>query len=105
QCIKISNLYGPEHLMIQTHDPRKLLGFVLNASSIFLGPWSPESAGDYASGTNHVLPTYGKSISHSALGLLDFQKRVLLQELTCDSFLKLSSVLKILSKTEKLEGH
>ncbi|MBZ2279896.1 histidinol dehydrogenase, partial [Buchnera aphidicola] len=82
-CIHISNVYGPEHLMIQTKNPRKLLEHVLNASSIFLGSWSPESAGDYASGTNHVLPTYGKAISNSALGLLDFQKRILLQELTC----------------------
>lgn len=78
QCINISNMYAPEHLIIQTKTPRLILKEITNASSIFLGPWSPESAGDYASGTNHVLPTYGKSISSSALGLCDFKKRVLI---------------------------
>ncbi len=59
QCISISNFYGPEHLIVQTRAPRELLPLLDNAGSIFLGDWSPESAGDYASGTNHVLPTYG----------------------------------------------
>ncbi|CAL4326163.1 histidinol dehydrogenase [Buchnera aphidicola] len=105
QCAKISNLYAPEHLIIQTQSPREILNHIFNASSIFLGPWSPESAGDYASGTNHVLPTYGRSITHSALGLPDFQKRVLIQELTSQGLMNLSSTLKTLSSAEKLEGH
>ncbi len=105
QCIEISNLYGPEHLIIQTKSPRSILTQILNASSIFLGLWSPESAGDYASGTNHVLPTYGKSVANSALGLSDFQKRVLIQELTSEGLIKLSNTLEILSSTEKFEAH
>ncbi|AAM67663.1 histidinol dehydrogenase [Buchnera aphidicola] len=105
ECIKISNIYAPEHLIIQTKEPRLILKEILNASSIFLGPWSPESAGDYASGTNHVLPTYGKSVSSSALGLCDFKKRVLIQELTSQGFINLSNTLKILSEAEKLEAH
>lgn len=105
QCINISNMYAPEHLIIQTKTPRLILKEITNASSIFLGPWSPESAGDYASGTNHVLPTYGKSISSSALGLCDFKKRVLIQELTPQGFINLSDTLKILSEAEKLEAH
>ncbi|CAL4319170.1 Histidinol dehydrogenase [Buchnera aphidicola (Protaphis terricola)] len=105
ESINISNTYAPEHLIINTKKPRSLLNYILNASSIFLGPWSPESAGDYASGTNHVLPTYGKSISNSALGLSDFKKRILVQELTSDGFINLSDTIEVLSKTEKLEAH
>ncbi|QIQ41712.1 MAG: histidinol dehydrogenase [Buchnera aphidicola (Microlophium carnosum)] len=105
ECIKISNLYAPEHLIIQTKSPREVLNYISNASSIFLGLWSPESAGDYASGTNHVLPTYGKSVTNSALGLSDFQKRILVQELTPQGLIKLSNTLEILSSAEKLEAH
>jgi len=105
QCIEISNMYAPEHLIIQTQQPRAILKKILNAGSIFLGPWSPESAGDYASGTNHVLPTYGKAVSSSALGLCDFKKRVLIQELTSQGLINLSDTLQILSEAEKLEAH
>src|SRR5690606_23957585 len=65
----ISNRYAPEHLSVQTADPRALLPALRNAGSVFLGPWSPETAGDYASGTNHVLPTYGQARSVSGLGV------------------------------------
>ncbi|WAI11868.1 MAG: histidinol dehydrogenase [Buchnera aphidicola (Macrosiphum albifrons)] len=105
ECIKISNIYAPEHLIIQTKSPREVLNYISNASSIFLGLWSPESAGDYASGTNHVLPTYGRSLANSPLGLSDFQKRVLVQELTSQGLIKLSSTLEILSSAENLEAH
>lgn len=105
QCVQISNKYAPEHLIIQTESPRKILDHIFNASSVFLGPWSPESVGDYASGTNHVLPTYGKSTTHSALGLSDFQKRILIQELSSKGLIELSNTVQILSSSEKLEGH
>ncbi|EJC7028397.1 histidinol dehydrogenase, partial [Vibrio parahaemolyticus] len=65
QAVSISNYYGPEHLIVQTKNPRELLPLLDNAGSIFLGDWSPESAGDYASGTNHVLPTYGYTRTYS----------------------------------------
>ncbi|EJC6985137.1 histidinol dehydrogenase, partial [Vibrio parahaemolyticus] len=68
QAVSISNYYGPEHLIVQTKNPRELLPLLDNAGSIFLGDWSPESAGDYASGTNHVLPTYGYTRTYSSLG-------------------------------------
>ncbi|PDP49188.1 histidinol dehydrogenase, partial [Klebsiella pneumoniae] len=74
QCVAISNLYGPEHLIIQTRQARELVDSITSAGSVFLGDWSPESAGDYASGTNHVLPTYGYTATCSSLGLADFQK-------------------------------
>ncbi|MEZ9794670.1 histidinol dehydrogenase, partial [Vibrio splendidus] len=79
QAIAISNFYGPEHLIVQTKNPRELLPLLDNAGSIFLGDWSPESAGDYASGTNHVLPTYGYTKTYSSLGLADFSKRMTVQ--------------------------
>ncbi len=76
QCVEISNQYGPEHLIIQTRNARDMVDGITSAGSVFLGDWSPESAGDYASGTNHVLPTYGYTATCSSLGLADFQKRV-----------------------------
>ncbi|HAS7363719.1 TPA: histidinol dehydrogenase, partial [Vibrio cholerae] len=69
QAVSISNYYGPEHLIVQTRNPRELVPLLDNAGSIFLGDWSPESVGDYASGTNHVLPTYGYTRTYSSLGL------------------------------------
>ncbi len=70
QCVEISNQYGPEHLIIQTRNARELVDGITSAGSVFLGDWSPESAGDYASGTNHVLPTYGYTATCSSLGRL-----------------------------------
>lgn len=86
QCVAISNAYGPEHLIIQTRNARELADEITSAGSVFLGDWSPESAGDYASGTNHVLPTYGYTATCSSLGLADFQKRMTVQELTPQGF-------------------
>lgn len=86
ECVAISNRYGPEHLIIQTRNARDLVDGITSAGSVFLGDWSPESAGDYASGTNHVLPTYGYTATCSSLGLADFQKRMTVQELTPQGF-------------------
>ncbi|ENK3109990.1 histidinol dehydrogenase, partial [Vibrio alginolyticus] len=90
QSVSISNYYGPEHLIVQTKNPRELLPLLDNAGSIFLGDWSPESAGDYASGTNHVLPTYGYTRTYSSLGLADFSKRMTVQELSADGLKNLA---------------
>ncbi|WP_168866990.1 histidinol dehydrogenase, partial [Enterobacteriaceae endosymbiont of Plateumaris sericea] len=105
QCIEISNEYSPEHLMIQCHEYEKILPNIINAGSIFLGNWAPESVGDYASGTNHVLPTYGHALTYSSLGVSDFQKRMTVQELTPQGLLNISNTVEIMSKTEKLIGH
>ncbi|MCW5197606.1 histidinol dehydrogenase [Buchnera aphidicola] len=105
ECIKISNQYAPEHLIIQTKNPRQVLKEIKNAGSIFLGLWSPESAGDYASGTNHVLPTYGLSRSCSGISVSDFLKKISVQELTQDGFLKLAPVLQKLSLEENMLAH
>lgn len=93
QCVEISNQYGPEHLIIQTRNARELVDGITSAGSVFLGDWSPESAGDYASGTNHVLPTYGYTATCSSLGLADFQKRMTVQELTREGFASLAPTI------------
>lgn len=105
QCVAISNAYGPEHLIIQTRNARELVDDITSAGSVFLGDWSPESAGDYASGTNHVLPTYGYTATCSSLGLVDFQKRMTVQELTPQGFSALASTIETLAAAERLTAH
>ncbi|MDH5886718.1 histidinol dehydrogenase [Vibrio splendidus] len=105
QAIAISNFYGPEHLIVQTKNPRELLPLLDNAGSIFLGDWSPESAGDYASGTNHVLPTYGYTKTYSSLGLADFSKRMTVQELTADGLKCLAPTVVTMAEAEGLDAH
>ncbi|WP_276641946.1 histidinol dehydrogenase [Siccibacter turicensis] len=105
QCIAISNQYGPEHLIIQTRNARELVESITSAGSVFLGDWSPESAGDYASGTNHVLPTYGYTATCSSLGLADFQKRMTVQELTPAGFSALAQTIETLAAAEQLTAH
>lgn len=105
QCIEIANRYGPEHLIIQTRQARDLVDGITSAGSVFLGDWSPESAGDYASGTNHVLPTYGYTATCSSLGLADFQKRMTIQELSEQGFSALASTIETLAAAEQLTAH
>ncbi|WP_343192668.1 histidinol dehydrogenase [Buchnera aphidicola (Taiwanaphis decaspermi)] len=105
ESIDISNIYAPEHLIIHSKFPRKILEKINNAGSIFLGEWSPESVGDYASGTNHVLPTYGYAKSYSGLSIYDFQKRIFVQELTPEGLIKLSKTVKYLSDFENMDAH
>ncbi|MCL9774370.1 histidinol dehydrogenase [Vibrio methylphosphonaticus] len=105
QCVSISNYYGPEHLIVQTKNPRELLSLLDNAGSIFLGDWSPESVGDYASGTNHVLPTYGYTRTHSSLGLADFSKRMTVQELSKQGLQLLAPTVVTMAEAEGLDAH
>ncbi|MBA5762586.1 histidinol dehydrogenase [Vibrio sp. 404] len=105
QAISISNYYGPEHLIVQTKNPRELLPLLDNAGSIFLGDWSPESAGDYASGTNHVLPTYGYTRTYSSLGLADFSKRMTVQELSAEGLQLLAPTVVTMAEAEGLDAH
>jgi histidinol dehydrogenase len=105
QCIDISNQYGPEHLIIQTRRPETLVEQITNAGSVFLGDWSPESVGDYASGTNHVLPTYGYTRTYSSLGLADFQKRMTVQQLTPEGLMRLAPTVELMAQAEQLTAH
>ncbi len=104
-ALAISNEYAPEHLIIQTREPRALLPKVECAGSVFIGEWSPESMGDYCSGTNHVLPTYGYARSHSGVSLLEFQKRITVQELSADGLRGLGPTAITLSGIEGLDAH
>ncbi|MEY4761288.1 MAG: hypothetical protein RLZZ200_1144 [Pseudomonadota bacterium] len=104
-ALAVSNSYAPEHLIIQTKDPRALLDGVVNAGSVFLGPWSPEPMGDYCSGTNHVLPTYGYARAYSGLSVADFQKRITVQELTAPGLAALGPVAEIIANLEGLDAH
>lgn len=105
QAVEISNEYGPEHLIVQVVDPRALLSQLDNAGSVFLGRWSPESAGDYASGTNHVLPTYGYTKTYSSLGLADFCKRMTVQELSAAGLKALAPTVEMMADAEGLDAH
>lgn len=104
-CIDISNCYGPEHLIIQTDNADQLVEQITSAGSVFLGKWSPESAGDYASGTNHVLPTYGYTSTYSSLGLADFQKRMTIQKLTPKGLQTIGQAVELMAQAEQLTAH
>ncbi|MGL4860962.1 MAG: histidinol dehydrogenase [Enterobacteriaceae bacterium] len=105
ECIAISNQYAPEHLIIQTRAPEEVAEQINNAGSVFLGPWTPESVGDYASGTNHVLPTYGYAVTCSSLGVADFQKRMTIQQLSAQGLLALAPTVECLAAAEQLQAH
>ncbi|MTB82387.1 histidinol dehydrogenase [Providencia stuartii] len=105
QCVEISNHYGPEHLILQTRNADELVENITSAGSIFVGDWSPESAGDYASGTNHVLPTYGYTSTYSSLGLADFMKRMTVQKLSPQGLLGLATTIETLAQAESLTAH
>jgi histidinol dehydrogenase len=103
--MEIVNRYAPEHLILQTKDPERLVAAIHHAGSVFLGPWSPESAGDYASGSNHVLPTYGYARQTGGLTLESFMKTISFQELTRDGLAGLAPTLEELARVEGLEAH
>ncbi|MDR2173374.1 MAG: histidinol dehydrogenase [Burkholderiales bacterium] len=105
ECLAISNAYGPEHLIVQTREPQALVDRIQSAGSVFVGDYSPESAGDYASGTNHVLPTYGYTRTYSSLGLADFQKRMTVQTLSREGLKSLATTVETLAAAERLDAH
>jgi histidinol dehydrogenase len=104
-AFEVSNRYAPEHLIIQIPEARSWLSKVRNAGSVFLGAWTPESMGDYCSGTNHVLPTYGFARAYSGLSLSDFSKRITVQELSPAGLQDLGPVAMTLARLETLEAH
>jgi len=104
-AIDVSNRYAPEHLILQIENPRTVLDQVRNAGSVFLGRWSPESVGDYCSGTNHVLPTYGTAKSYSGLGVEQFMRQMTVQELTEDGLRLLAPTVIELATLESLDAH
>jgi len=105
ECINFSNLYAPEHLIINTENSNSLSEKVRNAGSVFLGAYSCESAGDYASGTNHTLPTNGYARMYSGLSTESFIKRITFQEISSAGMNKLGPVIEKMAEAESLSGH
>ncbi len=105
QAAAISNAYAPEHLILNVAQPRALLQLIDSAGSIFLGAWAPESVGDYCSGTNHVLPTYGHARALSGLSVASFQKQLTVQELSADGLRNIGECARVLAEAEGLDGH
>jgi histidinol dehydrogenase len=105
QAVEVSNRYAPEHLILQVAEPRALLDGIESAGSIFLGQWTPESVGDYCSGSNHVLPTYGYARSYSGVSVASYQKQISVQELTAEGLRGIGPCTAILASAEQLEAH
>jgi histidinol dehydrogenase len=105
RAVKISNRYAPEHLILNVSGAKKLARRVRNAGSVFVGRWTPESLGDYCSGTNHVLPTYGWARSHGALGVGDFMRRMTFQRASRKALASVGPVAEKLADFEGLEAH
>lgn len=105
QAFDVSAQYGPEHLILQLADATPYLDKVKNAGSVFVGDYTPESAGDYASGTNHVLPTYGYSATYSSLNLLDFFRTYTVQTISKRGLTELSKAILPLADAEGLDAH
>lgn len=105
EVIDFTNRYAPEHLIIQTRDYAALAGRIENAGSVFLGPYTPESAGDYASGTNHTLPTNGYARAYSGVNLDSFIKKITFQEITGEGIRSLGPTIQTMARHEELEAH
>ena len=105
EAAAIINEYAPEHLIISTKDPDVLLPMVENAGSVFLGSYTPEAAGDYASGTNHTLPTSGWARSVSGVSVDSFLKKITVQEITKDGLSELGKTIECLAANEGLDAH
>jgi histidinol dehydrogenase len=104
-AVKFSNLYAPEHLILNVRQPDDLIKLIRNAGSVFLGEYSPESAGDYASGTNHSLPTSGFARSFSGVSVESFMKAVSFQSLTKEGLENISTAVETLAEEEGLFAH
>ncbi len=104
-ALRFANDYAPEHLIINTQDCDSMAEKIFNAGSVFLGPWSPEAIGDYASGTNHTLPTNGYAKAYSGVSLESFTKTITYQKLTMVGLQNLGPSVEIMAEAEQLEGH
>ena len=105
EAIDLSNAYAPEHLIIQTSDYQKLAAKVVNAGSVFLGEYACESAGDYASGTNHTLPTHGYATAYSGVNLDSYCRKVTFQHLTADGIHSIGHAVELMAEAEQLDAH
>jgi len=104
-CIELSNGYAPEHLILMLGEPKKWAKKINNAGSVFMGYYTPESAGDYASGTNHTLPTNGYARGYSGVSLDSFLKKITFQHITAEGLQNLGPSIEIMAEAEQLEAH
>ncbi|MDR1881758.1 MAG: histidinol dehydrogenase [Prevotella sp.] len=105
EVIDMTNCYAPEHLIIETGDYMDIAGKVVNAGSVFLGHYTPESAGDYASGTNHTLPTNGHATAYSGVNLDSFVKKITFQEITRQGIRNIGPAIEVMAENEELAAH
>lgn len=104
-AVELSNAYAPEHLIISTEDEDSIADKIINAGSVFLGNYTPESAGDYASGTNHTLPTYGHARSHSGISVDSFVKKITFQKISKKGLKNLGPAIELMAEKEELDAH
>ena len=105
EAMDLSNTYAPEHLIIQTEDYETLAERVVNAGSVFLGRYACESAGDYASGTNHTLPTHGWATTYSGVNLDSYCRKVTFQHLTDEGVRNIGHAVELMAEAEQLDAH
>ncbi len=105
EAIDLSNAYAPEHLIIQTEAYEEVAEQIVNAGSVFLGQYACESAGDYASGTNHTLPTHGYATAYSGVNLDSYQRKVTFQHLTADGIRSIGRAVELMAEAEQLDAH
>ena len=105
EAIEMTNEYAPEHLIIETKDYMQVAERIVNAGSVFLGPYTPESAGDYASGTNHTLPTNGYAKAYSGVNLDSFMRKITFQEITREGIMNIGPTIETMAANEYLDAH
>ena len=105
EMLALSNAYAPEHLIIQTKDYEQLAERVVNAGSVFLGPYACESAGDYASGTNHTLPTHGYATAYNGVNLDSYCRKITFQHLTEEGIRHIGRAVELMAEAEQLDAH
>ena len=104
-AMELCNIYAPEHLVISTDDYEELAEQVINAGSVFLGHYACESAGDYASGTNHTLPTHGYAVAYNGVNLDSYCRKVTFQHLTEEGIHSIGRAVEVMAENEQLEAH
>lgn len=105
EMMRLTNRYAPEHLIIETRNCHELASRVVNAGSVFIGHLTPESAGDYASGTNHTLPTNGYAVAYNGVNLDSYQRKVTFQELTPEGLRSIGRAVELMAEGEQLDAH
>ena len=105
EIMELTNRYAPEHLVIQTKDYEQLAERVVNAGSVFLGPYACESAGDYASGTNHTLPTHGYATAYNGVNLDSYCRKITFQHLTPEGIRHIGQAVELMAEAEQLDAH